>query len=107
MGKWLKSNPTLCDVIYGQPLQLYSYLFPQSDSENDHVEFMDKKDDFEEISSMVEKSTQTLVEEQKIVEKLKKKLSATKSSQLRKGKIFGVVYKWRHGEGSMILWREN
>ncbi len=47
---------------------------------------MDKKDDFEEISSMVEKSTQTLVEEQKIVEKLKKKLSATKSSQLRKGK---------------------
>ena len=71
MGKWLKSNPTLCDVIYGQPLQLYSYLFPQSDSENDHVEFMDKKDDFEEISSMVEKSTQTLVEEQKIVEKLR------------------------------------
>ena len=60
------------------------YLF-QSDSENEHAEFSDKKE-FDELS-MVEKSTQTLVEEQKIVEKLKKKLSATKSSQLKNGKL--------------------
>jgi protein-arginine kinase len=48
---------------------------------------LDKKD-FDE-NSKEEKSTQTLVDEQKtkIVEKLKKKLSASKSAQMRHGKI--------------------
>ncbi len=57
------------------------YLFHQSDSEN---EFLDKKDF--DPNSTLEKSTQTLADEkQKIVDKLKKKLSATKSAQMRHG----------------------
>ena len=46
---------------------------------------MDKKD-FDPSTTSLEKSAPTLVDEkQKIVEKLKKKLSATKSAQMRHG----------------------